>query len=109
MPYISFGKGMVNGASLTQIINTARSTKVSHVVDTIFPRGTEISPQTHHYSSRQSKLHPTRKWSRIKQQENKAHEHHICFIADDVECNHDIIQYCPTDEMIGDFFTKPLG
>jgi hypothetical protein len=31
------------------------------------------------------------------------------FVADCQERNQIILTYCPTDEMIGDFFTKPLG
>ena len=31
------------------------------------------------------------------------------FIADCAKRGHVEIRYCPTDEMIGDFFTKPLG
>ena len=31
------------------------------------------------------------------------------FVADCQKRNEIIITYCPTDEMIGDFFTKPLG
>lgn len=31
------------------------------------------------------------------------------FVADIRERGHVIIKYCPTDAMIGDFFTKPLG
>ena len=31
------------------------------------------------------------------------------FVADVRERGHVIIKYCPTDVMIGDFFTKPLG
>ena len=30
------------------------------------------------------------------------------FVADQVEKGNIIIEYCPTDEMIGDFVTKPL-
>ena len=31
------------------------------------------------------------------------------FVADVQKRNHVTIEHCPTDEMIGDFFTKPLG
>ena len=31
------------------------------------------------------------------------------FVADVIARNHIILEYCPTDEMIGDFFTKPVG
>jgi len=31
------------------------------------------------------------------------------FVGDVIKRNHAVLQYCPTDEMIGDFFTKPLG
>ena len=31
------------------------------------------------------------------------------FVADVAKRKHITIKYCPTDEMIGDFFTKPLG
>lgn len=31
------------------------------------------------------------------------------FVADVIKRNHIKLVYCPTDEMIGDFFTKPLG
>ena len=30
------------------------------------------------------------------------------FVSDCVKRGHIIIRYCPTDDMIGDFFTKPL-
>ena len=31
------------------------------------------------------------------------------FVGDVIKQKEVILQYCPTDEMIGDFFTKPLG
>ena len=31
------------------------------------------------------------------------------FVADVIKRSEIVIEYCPTDEMIGDFFTKPLG
>ena len=31
------------------------------------------------------------------------------FVADVIERKHLTLKYCPTDEMIGDFFTKPVG
>ena len=31
------------------------------------------------------------------------------FLGDVAKRQHITIDYCPTDEMIGDFFTKPLG
>ena len=44
-----------------------------------------------------------------------AHVHHTCalniryfFVTDQVEKGNLSIEYCPTDEMLGDFMTKPL-
>ena len=31
------------------------------------------------------------------------------FVADVIKRKEVVLEYCPTDEMIGDFFTKPLG
>ena len=31
------------------------------------------------------------------------------FVTDVQKCQHITIEYCPTGEMIGDFFTKPVG
>ncbi|KAL7527451.1 hypothetical protein ACHAXR_001965 [Thalassiosira sp. AJA248-18] len=31
------------------------------------------------------------------------------FVADVIVRNHITLEFCPTDEMIGDFFTKPVG
>ena len=35
-------------------------------------------------------------------------EHQIFFITDQVEKGNVSIEYCPTNDMIGDYFTKPL-
>ena len=31
------------------------------------------------------------------------------FVANVIAHNHITLEYCPTDEMIGDSFTKPMG
>ena len=48
------------------------------------------------------------KRARFQQQTNEAHEHQEFFVADVLRRKHLTIEYCPTDEMIGNFFTKPL-
>ena len=34
---------------------------------------------------------------------------HYFFVADCIKRGHVMIRYCPKHEIIGDFFTKPLG
>jgi hypothetical protein len=79
-------------------------------MDTSLLGGTRIRSQRKYCLSRQSKFDPTREeWPCIQQQANS---HHIniryFFVTDRVKSGEVSIDYCPTDDMIADFFTKPL-
>ena len=38
----------------------------------------------------------------------KTHRHTLFFVKDQVESDDIDVKYCPTDEMVADFLTKPL-
>ena len=117
--YMTFGKGMVNGASSTQKINTTSSTEAEVVavhdnVPAILwtryfmeAQGYPMEPSVVHQDNQSAILLGTNG----KGSSGKRTRHmniRYFFVADIQETKQITMEYCPTDEMIGDFFTKPL-
>jgi hypothetical protein len=118
--FMSFGKGMMNGASLSQKINTTSSTEaeVVGVHDNMHAilwiryfldaQGYPLKPSVIHQDNLSSILLETN--GRGSSGKRTRHMNiRYFFVADVAKRKHITMQYCPTDEMIGDFFTKPLG
>jgi len=117
---MSFGKGMIDGTSATQKINTTSSTECEVVgVHDNMPAilWTRYFLEAQGYPLRPSKIHQDNLSSQLLEtngrgSSSKRTRHmniRYFFVADVIRRNHITIEYCPTDEMIGDFFTKPLG
>ena len=117
--YMTFGKGMVNGTSSAQKINTTSSTEAEVVaVHDNMPailwtryfmeaQGYPMKPSVVHQDNQSAILLGTNG----KGSSGKRTRHmniRYFFVADVQERKQITMEYCPTDEMIGDFFTKPL-
>jgi hypothetical protein len=118
--YMTFGKGMMNGSSNKQKINTTSSTEAETVaVHDNMPsilwtryflgeQGYPMRPSIIHQDNQSAMLLETN--GRASSSKRTRHMNiRYFFVADCQERGHVTLQYCPTDEMIGDFFTKPLG
>ena len=78
-------------------------------METVIPSGARISPNP-------SILHQDNQSSILLENNGRASSgkrtQHMnirnFFVSDCVKRGHIIIRYCPTDDMFGDFFTKPL-
>ncbi len=118
--YMTFGRGMMNGSSNKQKLNTTSSTEAEIVaVHDNMPavlwtryflesQGYPMKPTVIHQDNQSSILLETN--GRGSSSKRTRHMNiRYFFIADCVERQHVTIKYCPTDLMIGDFFTKPLG
>ena len=118
--YMTFGKGMMGGSSNKQKINTTSSTEAETVaVHDNMPSilWTRYFLEEQGYPMRPSVIHQDNQ-SAMRLETNgrgssgKRTRHmniRYFFVADCQERGHVTVKYCPTDEMIGDFFTKPLG
>ena len=118
--YMTFGKGMLDGSSKTQKTNTTSSTEAEVVaVHENMPAilWTRYFLAAQGYPLKPSKLHQDNTSAELLQTNGRASSskrtRHMnvryFFVADVQKRNHVTIEHCPTDEMIGDFFTKPLG
>ena len=117
---MTFGKGMVDGSAKTQKINTTSSTEAEVVaVYENMPaimwvryfldkQGYPLKPTKLHQDNTSAMLLETN--GRASSSKRTRHMNIRYFLVADVaKRQHVTIEYCPTDEMIGDFFTKPLG
>ena len=118
--YMTFGKGMVDGSCTGQKINTTSSTEAEVVAihDNmgailwaryfLDAQGYPLKPSEIHQDNLSSMLLETN--GRGSSGKRTRHMNiRYFFVADVQRRNHVNIVHCPTDEMIGDFFTKPLG
>ena len=118
--YMTFGKGMLDGSSRGQKINTTSSTEAEVVgVHDNMPailwtryfldaQGYPLKPSKVHQDNLSSMLLETN--GRASSSKRTRHMNiRYFFVADVVKRNQITLEHCPTDEMIGDFFTKPLG
>ena len=118
--YMTFGKGMIDGSSKGQKINTTSSTEAEVVaVHDSMPTilWTRYFLEAQGYPLKSSILHQDNLSSKQLEtngrgSSSKRTRHmniRYFFVADVISRKHLTIEYCPTDEMIGDFFTKPVG
>ena len=118
--YMTFGKGMLDGSSSGQKINTTSSTEAEVVgVHDNMPsllwtryfmeaQGYPLKPSVVHQDNQSAMLLETN--GRGSSSKRTRHMNiRYFFVGDVMKRKQAILQYCPTDEMIGDFFTKPLG
>jgi len=117
--YMTFGKGMLDGSSKGQKINTTSSTQCEVVsVHDNMPailwtryfldaQGYPLKPSTVHQYNLSAKLLETNGRGLSSKQTWHINIRYF-FVADTCKQNQIKLEYCPTDEMIGDFFTKPL-
>jgi hypothetical protein len=118
--FMTFGKGMMDGGSNKQKLNTRSSTETETVaVHDYMPavlwtryfmeeQGYPMMPSIIYQDNHSSILLETN--GRGSSSKRTRHMHiRYFFVADCQQRGHVQIKYCPTDEMIGDFFTKPLG
>jgi hypothetical protein len=118
--YMTFGKGMVDGSAKTQKIKTTSSTEAEVVaVYENMPalmwvryfleaQGYPLKPTTLHQDNTSAMLLELN--GRASSSRRTRHMNiRYFFVGDVAKRQHITIEYCPTDEMIGDFFTKPLG
>ena len=117
---MTFGKGMIDGSSKAQKINTTSSTEAEVVaVHDNMPAilWVRYFLEAQGYLQKASKLHQDNVSSKLLElngrgSSSKRTRHmniRYFFVGDVAARKHITIEYCPTDEMIGDFFTKPLG
>jgi hypothetical protein len=117
--YMTFGKGMMNGSSTKHKINTTSSTEAETVsVHDNMPQilwtryfmeaqGYPLEPSVIHQDNQSAILLENNGRSSSGKRTRHMNIRYF-FVADVVKRGHAVIQYCPTDDMTGDFFTKPL-
>ena len=117
---MTFGKGMIDGSAKGQRINTTSSTEAEvvavhdNMAAILWTRyfldaqGYPLEPSVVHQDNLSAKLLETN--GRGSSSKRTRHMNiRYFFVADVIARNHITLEYCPTDEMIGDFFTKPVG
>ena len=117
--FMTFGRGMMDGSSNKQKINTTSSTEAEVVaVHDNMPsilwvryfleeQGYKMKPSVIHQDNQSAMLLETN--GRGSSSKRARHMNIRYFFVADVQARKQvIITYCPTDEMIGDFFTKPV-
>ena len=118
--YMTFGKGIIDGSSRGQRINTTSSTEAEvvavhdNMAAILWTRyfldaqGYPLKPSKVHQDNLSSKLLETN--GRGSSSKRTRHMNIRYFFVADVCARKEItLEYCPTDEMISDFFTEPLG
>jgi hypothetical protein len=116
---MSLGKGSVVSMSKKQKLNTRSSTEAELVgVDDAMPRilwtryflkaqGYDTQPSTL-FQDNQSTILLANNGTTSSSKRTRHIDIRYYFITDRFKKNEINIEYCPTKEMIGDFFTKPL-
>ena len=117
---LNVGKGMMGGSSNKQKINTTSSTEAETVAvhdnmpNILWTRyfleeqGYPMRPSVIHQDNQSAELLETNGQGSSSKRTRHMNIRYF-FVADCKDWGHVTIKYCPTDEMIGDFFTKPLG
>ena len=116
---LMLGKGAAYSKSTKQKINTKSSTEGEIVgVDDILPQvlWTNFFMRTQGYSSKETIVYQDNKSTILLEENGKKRSgrrtRHLniryFFLTDQIEKGNISIQYCPTDEMIGDYMNKPL-
>jgi len=118
--YMTFGRGMMCGSSNKQKINTTSSTEAETVaVHDNMPSilWTRYFLEEQGYPMKPSVVHQDNKSAMLLESNGRGSSskrtRHMnvryFFVGDCQRRGHVVLRYCPTEEMIGDFFTKPLG
>ena len=82
---------------------------VANTLDALLPRGARIWGRRRYYLSGQQERHTIgTEWACIKYAMNTTPEHTIFFVSDRIKKNEVHVQYCPSHNMLADYFTKPL-
>jgi hypothetical protein len=116
---MSLGKGAIYSRSTRQRLNTKSSTEAELVgVDDVMPQvlWTRYFLEAQGYKIKDSKIFQDNQSTILlakngKRSSSKRTRHiniRYFFVADRVKSNEVSIEYCPTEEMDADFFTKPL-
>ena len=116
---MTMGKGSVYSTSTRQKINTKSSTEAELVgVDDVMPMviWTRYFLQAQGYEVRDSKIYQDNQSAMLLEKNGKESSgkrtRHIniryFFVTDQARAKRITIDYCPTEDMIADFFTKPL-
>ena len=117
--YISMGKGTLYASSKKQKINTKSSTEAELVGASDFlpqalwtrhfleAQGYDIS-QNLFYQDNQSAMKLEKNGRQSSSQRTRHVNIRYFFIKDKIDQGEITLEYCPTDRMIADFFTKPL-
>ena len=117
--FMSFGKGMFNGGSMKQKINTTSSTEAEIVAvhdNMAAVLWTSYFLTKHGYSIKPSIIHQDNLSSILLETNGKAssgkHTSHMnvryFFITDRMTKKELSVAWCPTEDMTGNFWTKPL-
>ena len=118
--YMTFGRGMMNGSSNKQKINTTSSTEAETVAvhdNMAAILWTRYFLEAQGYPMKPSLVHQDNQSAMLLENNGRGSSskrtRHMniryFFVGDCIQRGHIIVKHCPTDEMIGDFFTKPLG
>ena len=115
---MSIGKGSAYSASRKQKINTKSSTEAELVaIDDVLPQalwtkyfleGQGYGTNTIIYEDNQSTMRLTQNGKLSSGQRTRHINIQYFFITDWIARNEVTIQYCPTNKMVADYFTKPL-
>ena len=116
---MTFQKIMIDGSVKTQQINTTSLTKgeVAAIYNNISSiMWTRYCSKAHGYPFKPYKLHQDNNIAKLLEMNGRVSSskrtRHMntryFFVADVVKLQHVTIEYYPTDNMIGDFFTKPV-
>ena len=107
--HMPFGKGMVNGSAKTQKINTTTSTGAEVVA--LYKNMPALMwiryfLEAQGYPLKPTTLHQDNTSAMLLEMNGRMNISYF-FVGDVAKRQHITIHYYPTDEMIGDFFTKP--
>jgi hypothetical protein len=116
---MSLGKGSVYSTSTRQKLNTKSSTEAELVgVDDVMPLvlWTRYFLEAQGYEVRENKVFQDNKSAILLEENGKRSSsrrtRHIniryFFVTDRIQAKELTVEYCPTEDMIGDMFTKPL-
>jgi hypothetical protein len=116
---MSLGKGSVYSTSVRQKLNTRSSTEAELVgVDDVMPMvlWTKCFLEAQGYGVTESKIYQDnmsailleRNGTRSSTKRTRHINIRYFFVADRIASGDVVVEYCPTNEMLGDFFTKPL-
>ena len=116
---MTLGKGVINGTSTRQKLNTCSSTEAELVaVDDCMSQvlWTRYFLEAQGYNINDCIIYQDNKSTILLEQNGRAssskctRHNNICyyFVTDRINCGEINLKYCPTTEMLGDYFTKPL-